>query len=123
MKALAAGAVVARLDGGKPCSVCVCWALDTPHANSTWRSPTCQRTALLLPLLAADAAGSTLPRVASLQNAYSLMCRTFDAGLAEVCHLEGVALLAYSPLAMGLLTVRLKRLGGGAGWQRGPHTG
>ncbi|KAG2442328.1 hypothetical protein HXX76_002414 [Chlamydomonas incerta] len=42
------------------------------------------------------------------KNAYSLTCRTFDSGgLAEVCHLEGVALLAYSPLAMGLLTVRL----------------
>ena len=37
---------------------------------------------------------------------HSLVCRTFDAGLAEVCHEEGVALLAYSPLAMGLLTVR-----------------
>ena len=46
------------------------------------------------------------PRVAAVQNAYSLLCRTFDAGLAEACHLEGVGLLAYSPLAMGLLTVR-----------------
>lgn len=45
-----------------------------------------------------------LPRVASLQNAYSLLCRTFDAGLGECCHQEGVSLLAYSPLAMGLLT-------------------
>ncbi|GAX82161.1 hypothetical protein CEUSTIGMA_g9589.t1 [Chlamydomonas eustigma] len=45
-----------------------------------------------------------LPRVASLQNAYNLLCRTFDAHLAECCHLEGVSLLAYSPLAMGLLT-------------------
>ena len=35
----------------------------------------------------------------------SLLCRTFDAGLAECCHEEGVGLLAYSPLAMGLLTV------------------
>lgn len=44
--------------------------------------------------------------MASLQNAYSLTCRTFDSGgLAEACHLEGVSLLAYSPLAMGLLTV------------------
>jgi hypothetical protein len=46
-----------------------------------------------------------LPRVAVLQNAYSLTCRTFDTALAECCHQEGVALLAYSPLAMGLLTV------------------
>ncbi len=49
--------------------------------------------------------GPLLPRVVSVQNAYSLTCRTFDAHLAECCHQEGVALLAYSPLAMGLLTV------------------
>ena len=36
----------------------------------------------------------------------SLTCRTFDAALAECCHLENVAFLAYSPLAMGILTVR-----------------
>ena len=35
----------------------------------------------------------------------SLLCRTFDSSLAEVCWEEGVRLLAYSPLAMGLLTV------------------
>jgi aryl-alcohol dehydrogenase-like predicted oxidoreductase len=41
----------------------------------------------------------------SLQNAYSLTCRTFDSGgLAECCLQENVSLLAYSPLAMGLLT-------------------
>jgi len=39
--------------------------------------------------------------------ARSLLCRTFDAGLAECCNAEGVGLLAYSPLAMGLLTVGL----------------
>ena len=33
------------------------------------------------------------------------MCRTFDSSLAEVCWEENVRLLAYSPLAMGLLTV------------------
>jgi len=38
--------------------------------------------------------------------ACSLVCRTFDAALAECCHMEGVGLLAYSPLAMGLLTAR-----------------
>ncbi|BDA46087.1 Protein tas [Coccomyxa sp. Obi] len=52
-----------------------------------------------------------LPRIASLQNAYSLLCRTFEGALAECCHLEQVPLLAYSPLAMGLLTG--KYLGGG----------
>ena len=37
----------------------------------------------------------------------SLLCRTFDTALAECCCLEGVGLMAYSPLAMGLLTVSL----------------
>lgn len=45
-----------------------------------------------------------LPRVASLQNEYSLMCRLFDLDMAELCHHEDVGLLAYSPLATGLLT-------------------
>lgn len=51
--------------------------------------------------------------VVSLQNAYSLLCRTFDAGLAECCHAERVSLLAYSPLAMGLLTGKYLDRGGG----------
>jgi len=45
-----------------------------------------------------------LPRVASIQNAYSLLNRTFENGLAEVCHRERIGLLAYSPLAFGHLT-------------------
>lgn len=45
-----------------------------------------------------------LPRIASTQNAYNLLNRTFETGLAEVCHREQVALLAYSPLAFGHLT-------------------
>lgn len=45
------------------------------------------------------------PRPISLQNAYNLTCRTFDSsGLAECCLQERVSLLAYSTLAMGLLT-------------------
>ena len=52
-----------------------------------------------------SASSLLLPRVASLQNAFSLTCRTFEAHLAECCQEEGVSLLAYSPLAMGLLTV------------------
>ncbi|PRW60379.1 Aldo keto reductase [Chlorella sorokiniana] len=54
-----------------------------------------------------------LPAIASLQNAYSLLCRTFDAGLAECCHAERVSLLAYSPLAMGLLTGKYLAADGG----------
>lgn len=43
-------------------------------------------------------------RVATIQNEYSLMDRQFDTDLAEVACCEGVTLLAYSPLAAGLLT-------------------
>jgi aryl-alcohol dehydrogenase-like predicted oxidoreductase len=50
----------------------------------------------------ADARG--WPRVASIQNEYSLMCRMFDTDLAEVAANEDVGLLAFSPLAAGLLT-------------------
>ncbi|KAG6542699.1 hypothetical protein Mapa_015935 [Marchantia paleacea] len=47
---------------------------------------------------------SLLPRIVSIQNAYNLLCRTFDSTLAECCHHQHVRLLAYSPLAMGLLS-------------------
>ncbi|MBF0870030.1 aldo/keto reductase [Gluconobacter japonicus] len=52
--------------------------------------------------LAASKTG--LPRVASIQNAYNLINRTFEIGLAEMCLRENVGLLAYSPLAQGYLT-------------------
>ena len=45
-----------------------------------------------------------LPKIISVQNAYHLMNRTFESGLAEVCHHTNVGLLAYSPLAFGWLT-------------------
>ncbi|HSM94191.1 MAG TPA: NADP(H)-dependent aldo-keto reductase [Anaeromyxobacteraceae bacterium] len=51
-----------------------------------------------------------LPRVASIQNPYSLLNRTFEIGLAEISHREEVGLLAYSPLAFGVLSG--KYLGG-----------
>ncbi|TKW66761.1 MAG: aldo/keto reductase [Paracoccus denitrificans] len=44
------------------------------------------------------------PRVASIQNEYSLLYRAYDTDLAEVAVNEGVTLLSYSPLAAGLLT-------------------
>jgi aryl-alcohol dehydrogenase-like predicted oxidoreductase len=44
------------------------------------------------------------PRVASIQNEYSLMCRMFDTDLAELSVNEDVGLMAFSPLAAGLLT-------------------
>ena len=45
-----------------------------------------------------------LPRISTIQNPYSLLNRTFETGLSEVCHYENVGLLAYSPLAFGVLT-------------------
>ncbi|MBC9071066.1 aldo/keto reductase [Thauera sp. CAU 1555] len=45
-----------------------------------------------------------LTRVVSTQNAYNLLNRVFEYGLAEVCHREHVGLLAYSPLAFGHLS-------------------
>ena len=45
-----------------------------------------------------------LPRIATVQNPYSLVNRSYENGLDETMHLLGVSLLAYSPLAFGLLT-------------------
>jgi aryl-alcohol dehydrogenase-like predicted oxidoreductase len=45
-----------------------------------------------------------LPRVATVQNPYCLINRTWENGLDETCHHLGVGLLAYSPLGFGLLT-------------------
>ena len=45
-----------------------------------------------------------LPRLVSVQNEYNLLRRHFDLDLAELSHHEDVGLLAYSPLAGGLLT-------------------
>jgi aryl-alcohol dehydrogenase-like predicted oxidoreductase len=42
--------------------------------------------------------------VVSIQNEYSLLCRHFDTDLSELSHNENIPLLAYSPLAAGLLT-------------------
>ena len=45
-----------------------------------------------------------LPRVATVQNPYTLVNRSFENGTDETCHRLGVSLLAYSPLGFGLLT-------------------
>lgn len=45
-----------------------------------------------------------LPRIASIQNAYNLVNRVFELGLAEIAMREDVGLLAYSPLGQGYLT-------------------
>ena len=45
-----------------------------------------------------------LPRVVSVQNPYSLLNRSYEVGMAEVSVREKCGLLAYSPLAFGMLT-------------------
>src|SRR5690606_10514817 len=45
-----------------------------------------------------------LPRIVSVQNPYNLLNLTYELGLSEFSHREGVGLLAYSPLAMGVLS-------------------
>jgi len=45
-----------------------------------------------------------LPRIASVQNPYCLLNRTLENGLDETMHRLDVSLLAYSPLAFGLLS-------------------
>lgn len=45
-----------------------------------------------------------LPRMITIQNAYSMLNRTFEGDLAEVSMRENVGLLAYSPMAFGVLS-------------------
>ena len=52
-----------------------------------------------------------LPRVASVQNVYALVSRTLENGLDETMHRLNVSLLAYSPLAFGLLTGKYDQSG------------
>ena len=45
-----------------------------------------------------------LPRMATVQNEYSLLCRQFDTDWAELSVIENMPLLAFSPVAAGLLS-------------------
>ncbi len=45
-----------------------------------------------------------LPRMVTVQNEYSLLCRQFDSDWAELGVMEDMPLLAFSPLAAGLLS-------------------
>ena len=45
-----------------------------------------------------------MPRIVSIQNPYNLLNRSFEVGLAEIAIREQVGLLAYSPLAFGMLS-------------------
>ena len=51
-----------------------------------------------------------LAKIVSIQNQYSLINRTFEIGLSEICLHENIGLLAYSALSMGVLSG--KYLGG-----------
>ena len=66
-----------------------------------------------------------LPRVMSIQNEYSLLCRLFDTDLAELCHNEQIGLFAYSPLACGMLTGKYQNGATPAGSRKsiGPELG
>jgi aryl-alcohol dehydrogenase-like predicted oxidoreductase len=45
-----------------------------------------------------------LPRMITIQNAYSLLNRVFEGDIAEVSIRENIGLLAYSPMAFGVLS-------------------
>lgn len=45
-----------------------------------------------------------LPRIKTIQNPYSLLNRLFEVGSSEVCMRENLGLLAYSPMAFGILS-------------------
>lgn len=51
-----------------------------------------------------EAESKALVRPVSIQNPYSLLNRTYEVGLAEISHREQIGLLAYSPMAFGLLS-------------------
>ena len=53
----------------------------------------------------------SLPRVATVQNVYCLVSRALENSLDESMHRLGVSLLAYSPLAFGLLTGKYDQSG------------
>lgn len=46
----------------------------------------------------------SLPRMVTIQNSYSLIHRGYEVGMSEVSMRENIGLLAYSPLAQGVLT-------------------
>ncbi|CAH0532682.1 Protein tas [Vibrio stylophorae] len=46
----------------------------------------------------------SMARMITIQNPYNLLNRSFEVGLSEICDYEGIGLLAYSPLAFGVLS-------------------
>ncbi|GAA3570775.1 NADP(H)-dependent aldo-keto reductase [Snuella lapsa] len=51
-----------------------------------------------------EAKKNALPRMCTIQNAYSLINRVFEGDLAEISIRENIGLLAYSPMAFGVLS-------------------
>ena len=47
---------------------------------------------------------NNLPRMITIQNAYSLINRVFEGDMAEIAIREEIGLLAYSPMAFGVLS-------------------
>lgn len=47
---------------------------------------------------------NNLPRMITIQNAYSLLNRVFEGDMAEISMREDIGLLAYSPMAFGVLS-------------------
>jgi aryl-alcohol dehydrogenase-like predicted oxidoreductase len=45
-----------------------------------------------------------MPRIVSIQNPFNLLNRSYEVGLSEISHREGCGMLAYSPLAFGMLS-------------------
>lgn len=62
------------------------------------------------------------PRIASVQNEYSLLRRQFDLDLSEICMFEDIAMLGYSPLGAGAISGKYLDGGNPAG-TRGDITG
>lgn len=54
--------------------------------------------------LAALAESEALPPIVSLQNVYHLLKRDYETDVAEVCERENIGMLAFSPIATGVLT-------------------
>ena len=52
---------------------------------------------------------NNLPRIQTIQNPYNLLNRTFETGLSEMSIRENTGLIAYSPMAFGLLSGKYHR--------------
>ncbi len=50
-----------------------------------------------------------LPKIVSIQNPYNFLNRLFEIGLAEMCRRENIGLMAYAPMASGVLSGKYLR--------------